>query len=115
MVTALTGSIAPLPQTFVDVAVLLPARCAARLSGGKASSLILGGRDGLPLEPSGVLPSPLALGELLTADPTVTGEHGRQTSSARFALLRGPEKAFPRLPGMPPAGAAVALAGRCTN
>jgi filamentous hemagglutinin family protein len=96
-VTTLSGTLAPLPQAFVNVAELLPARCAARFSGGKASSLVLGGRDGLPLEPGGVLPSPLVLGERLAADPTLTGDPHRQTSAATFALLAGQEKALPRL------------------
>jgi hypothetical protein len=98
-VTSLSGTLAPLPQAFVNVAALLPARCSARLSGVQTSSLVLGGRDGLPAEPGGVLPSPLILGERLMADPTVTGAHGRQTFSARFALLAGQEKALPRLRG----------------
>ena len=100
-VTALTGTLAPLPQTFMDVATLLPARCAARFRGGKASSWVLGGRGGLPLEPGGVLPSPLTLGERLAADPAVTGGPPHAPSPARFALLAAQEKALPRLPGHP--------------
>jgi filamentous hemagglutinin family protein len=100
-VTSLSGTLAPLPQAVVSAAALLPARCAARLSGGRYSSLVLGGRDGLPAEPSGVLPSPLALDERLVADPAVTGAPHRQKSAARFALLPGHEKGLPRL-GCPP-------------
>jgi hypothetical protein len=98
-VTSLSGALAPLPQAFVNVAALFPVRCAARWSGGKASSLVLGGRGGLPLEPGSVLPSPLALGKQLMADLTVTGAPSRQESIARFALLAGHEKTFPRLAG----------------
>jgi filamentous hemagglutinin family protein len=98
-VTSLSGTLAPLPQAFVSAVALLPVRCAARWSGGKASSLVLGGRGGLPLEPGSVLPSPLALGEQLMADLTVTGAPSRQESIARFALLAGHEKTFPRLAG----------------
>jgi large exoprotein involved in heme utilization and adhesion len=98
-VTPLTGTLAPLPQTFMDVATLLPVRCTARFSGGKASSLVLGGRDGLPADPSGVLPSPLTRGERLRADPAVTEGPQQQKSSAKFALLAGHEKALPRLQG----------------
>jgi hypothetical protein len=93
------GAIAPLPQAFVNVATLLPARCAARFSGGKASSLVVGGRDGLPADPSGVLPSPPTLEERLVADPTPTGAPQRPPSAARFALLAGHEKGLPRLAG----------------
>jgi filamentous hemagglutinin family protein len=90
----LSGSLVPLPQTFVNVAALLPARCAARFSGGKASSLALGGRDGLPLDPSGVLPSPLVPEERLAAEPAVIRA---PPSPAKFALLTGADKGFPRL------------------
>ena len=96
-VTTLSGTLAPLPQAFVNVVALLPARCAARLSGGKYSSLVLGGRDALPADPSGVLPSPLALEERLVADPVVIGAPHEQTSAAKFALLTGQEKTLPRI------------------
>jgi filamentous hemagglutinin family protein len=95
--TSLSGTLAPLPQAFVNVAELLPARCAARFRGGKASSLVLGGRGGLPPDPGGVLPSPLVLDERLVADPVLTGAPHRQPSAATFALLAGQEKALPRL------------------
>jgi hypothetical protein len=96
-VTSLSGALAPLPQVFVHVAALLPARCAARLSGGHASSLVLGGRDGFPADPSGVLPSPLVLGERLVADPTLTGAPQRQPFAAWFVLLAAHERGLPRL------------------
>jgi hypothetical protein len=95
-VTALSGIVAPLPQTFVQVAALLPARCAARTQDGRYSSLVLGGRDGLPADPGGVLPSPLGL-ERLVADPAVIGSPHQQTSAAKFALLAGQEKTLPRI------------------
>jgi hypothetical protein len=96
-VTTLSGALAPLPQAFVNVAVLLPARCAARLSGGQTSSLVVGGRDGLPLEPGSLLPSPLVLEERLAADPAMRGAPHQQTSAAKFALLAAHEKGLPRL------------------
>jgi hypothetical protein len=96
-VTSLGGTLAPLPQAFVNVAALLPAQCAARLRGGKASSLVLGGRDGLPADPGGVLPSPLVIEERLAADPALTGMRHQPPSSSRFALLADQEKALPRL------------------
>jgi large exoprotein involved in heme utilization and adhesion len=98
-VTALSGIVAPLPQAVGRVATLLPARCAARFREGKTSSLALGGRGGLPLEPSSVLPSPLVLDERLVADPAVTGAPARQPSAAQFALLAGHEQGLPRLVG----------------
>jgi filamentous hemagglutinin family protein len=113
-VTSLSGTLAPLPQAFVSAAALLPARCAARLSGGHYSSLVLGGRDGLPLDPGGVLPSPLVLDAQLMADPAVTGEHGRQTPPARLALLGGADKVLPRMRGAHlPGGTAAVLNRGC--
>jgi hypothetical protein len=100
-VTNLTGTLAPLPQTFVNVAALLPARCAARFSGGQASSLVLSGRARLPADPSGVLPSPLLLEARLAADPALMGAPPPQPSAGKFALLAAYEKGLTRL-GCPP-------------
>jgi len=58
-VTNLSGTLAPLPAEIVQAAGLLQARCAARLAGGTSGSFVVAGRDGLPLEPGGMLPSPL--------------------------------------------------------
>jgi large exoprotein involved in heme utilization and adhesion len=58
-ITDVSGRIAPLPETPLQAEELLRALCAERLAGGKTSSLALGGRGGLPLEPGGLLPSPL--------------------------------------------------------
>ena len=57
--TNVTGTFAQLPATPLQAAELLRASCAARFGGGKTSSLVVGGRDGLPLEPGGFMPSPL--------------------------------------------------------
>ena len=40
-------------------AALLRASCAARLAEGKTSSLVVAGREGVPLEPGGLMPSAL--------------------------------------------------------
>jgi hypothetical protein len=102
-VTMLSEALAPLPQTFVDVAALLPARCAPRLAGGKFSSLVLGGREGLPPTPDGVLSSPLMLDD-------------RPTPPARGALLRVADKVFPRMRAThSPEGAVAALDRGCLN
>ena len=50
----------PLPERFTSAAVLIRESCIARMRGGNYSSFIVGGRDGLPLEPGGLLPSPLS-------------------------------------------------------
>jgi hypothetical protein len=98
-VTDLGGALAPLPQAFVEVVTLLPARCAARFHGGHTSSLVLGGRSGLPAEPGGLLPSSLALEERLADNPALTGALHRPPSAARFAFLADHEKGLPRLAG----------------
>jgi hypothetical protein len=115
-VTSLSGAIAPLPQALVDVAALLPARCAVRLSGGTYSSLVLGGREGLPLGPAGLLPSPLTLDERLLVDPARTEAPHQQKSTAKFALLTLADKAFPRIRGTHLPGGEVATLDRgCPN
>jgi large exoprotein involved in heme utilization and adhesion len=59
-VTTLSGVVAPLPRDFAAAAAVLRAPCAARLRAGHISSLVVAGRDGVPPEPEGGLPSPLA-------------------------------------------------------
>ena len=60
-ITDVTRKVKPLPKQFTSAAVLLRESCIARIRGGEYSSFIVGGRDGLPLEPGGLLPSPLSL------------------------------------------------------
>jgi hypothetical protein len=115
-ITNLSGVLAPLPAAFVSAAALLPARCAVRLSEGKASSLVVGGRDGLPFDPGGLLPSPLTLDERLMSVPTVTEEPRRQKPTASFALLADEDKVFPRMRGWDWQGSArAALDWRCSK
>jgi filamentous hemagglutinin family protein len=56
----LTSSLVTLPTSYLDVSALLAERCAARLA-GKASSFVMAGRGGMPVEPAGLLPSSAAL------------------------------------------------------
>jgi large exoprotein involved in heme utilization and adhesion len=58
-VTSLSGAVAPLPQAFAQTTELLRSRCVERLREGRVSRLVLGGRDGVPLEPGSLLLSPL--------------------------------------------------------
>jgi hypothetical protein len=58
-VTEVSGVLAPLSPAFSRAAVLLRDRCAERLRQGTMSSFIVRGRDGIPVEPDGFLPSPL--------------------------------------------------------
>jgi filamentous hemagglutinin family protein len=58
-VTDISGAVAPLPQTFAQTPELLRSRCAERWREGTVSRFVLGGRDGVPLEPGSLLLSPL--------------------------------------------------------
>jgi large exoprotein involved in heme utilization and adhesion len=58
-VSNLSGLITPLPQGYLSTAALVEDRCAGRLREGQISSFVVAGRDGMPLQPGGVLPSPL--------------------------------------------------------
>jgi hypothetical protein len=55
----LSGFIAPLQKDFQGAADLLREPCAARARGGEYSSFVIRGRDGLPVQPGSVLPSPI--------------------------------------------------------
>jgi len=84
--TDVTGEVAQLPETPLRATELLRAACAARFVGGKASSLVLGGRDGVPIQPGGLLPSSLYL-----ANEAGTPSTGARISAndlpVRFSLL----------------------------
>jgi filamentous hemagglutinin family protein len=86
--TNVTGSFFQLPSTPLQATELLRASCAARFAGGKASSLVLGGRDGLPLQPGDLLPSPLYVDLASAADTPSTGNKVTgQEPPTRFSLL----------------------------
>jgi hypothetical protein len=59
----LSGAIAPLPESIVEVAALYNAQCAGQ-KGGQFSSFTLQGRDRIPLEPGELLPTPLFMPDL---------------------------------------------------
>ncbi|MDH3598199.1 MAG: filamentous hemagglutinin N-terminal domain-containing protein [Candidatus Tectomicrobia bacterium] len=50
-------SVTPLPQNFAQTTIVLSKPCAEQLRGGQVSSLVQTGRDGVPADPSGGLPS----------------------------------------------------------
>jgi large exoprotein involved in heme utilization and adhesion len=81
--TNVTGTFAQLPAAPLQATELLRASCAARFSGGKASSLVVGGRDGLPLQPGELLPSPLYVTGPSSGDNKSTAEE----IPLRFTLL----------------------------
>ena len=57
--TDVTSSLPELRTDTREAAALLRASCAARLAEGKTSSLVVAGREGVPLEPGGLMPSAL--------------------------------------------------------
>jgi filamentous hemagglutinin family protein len=57
--TDVTSSLPELKADTREAAALLRASCAARLAEGKTSSLVVAGREGVPLEPGGLMPSAL--------------------------------------------------------
>jgi filamentous hemagglutinin family protein len=59
VVNNLSGSLVPLPQGYLNITALSEDRCAGRLREGQVSSFVVAGREGMPLQPGGVLPSPL--------------------------------------------------------
>lgn len=58
-ITEVSGTLTPLREDFKSALALLREPCVARLQRGKYSSFILRGREGLPIEPGNLLPSPL--------------------------------------------------------
>jgi len=70
--TNVEGSVTLLPETPLKATELLRAACAARFAGGKTSSLVVGGRDGLPPQPGDLLPSPLFIASDAATPSTTT-------------------------------------------
>jgi filamentous hemagglutinin family protein len=86
VVTDVSGEVGQLPETPLQANELLRASCAARFAGGKASSLVLGGRDGVPIQPGGLLPSPLYLATD-SGNPTTGMKTSANDPHARFSLV----------------------------
>jgi len=53
-----SGVLKPLPEEYSSADTLLREQCLARLRGGEYSSFVIGGRDGLPVEPGNLMPGP---------------------------------------------------------
>jgi hypothetical protein len=77
-VTDVSGNLAQLSTETLQVATLLQASCAARLAGGKASSLVRAGREGVPPEPEGLLGSPILAEGLPDTRTSWVENHHRQ-------------------------------------
>jgi len=55
----ISGTLAPMQGNFLSAEALLRDRCIARIRGESISSFVVSGRDGLPIRPGSVLPSPI--------------------------------------------------------
>jgi large exoprotein involved in heme utilization and adhesion len=83
--TNLSDSLVQLPDNVLQAATLLRAACTSRVVEGKASSLVVAGREGVPPEPEGLLWSPL---DATLADLSVVQSEGLKTGLfPRFAGL----------------------------
>jgi hypothetical protein len=56
----LAENLTPLPEDYGQAVVFLREPCIARIQGGKYNSLVVGQREAMPIEPGGLLPSPLS-------------------------------------------------------
>jgi large exoprotein involved in heme utilization and adhesion len=88
-VTSLSGAVAPLPQSFARATELLQDRCVERLREGTVSRFVLGGRDGVPLEPGSLLLSPLVPEE--QPGPVPRADTGAGQREAAFVHVGGLE------------------------
>jgi large exoprotein involved in heme utilization and adhesion len=106
-IAGLSGIVTPLPQQFTQAATLLRDRCAARLQEGTVSSLVERGRDGVPANPDGVLPSQLYKAHAESSKPPRIGRQGKiTTASAQRGFSRDADghlqiKDWPVLAGSP--------------
>jgi filamentous hemagglutinin family protein len=87
---SLAATLVPLPDVFLDPTELLREPCAARHREGRASSLIFRRRDGVPVEPDGLLPSPLYDGSNKTSyHPTQTQLYLAASTGAGLSIHGG--------------------------
>ena len=55
--TDVAGTLASLPETFLEAAALMKERCAARKGGESAGSFVWTGRQGVSWSPDGMIPA----------------------------------------------------------
>lgn len=80
------GKIQPLGKAPLQVTALLSQRCAA-IARGEVSSFVVAGRDTLPTEPGGWLPSPLAFGSPEAGAVVQAGNPENSSESIDPAIL----------------------------
>ena len=84
-------SIPRLPQNFAQTTIVLNKPCAEQLRGGQVSSLVKTGRDGVPADPTGGLPS-LMVGVIPGIDESSERGYGQdENPSARRTAPEGSE------------------------
>jgi large exoprotein involved in heme utilization and adhesion len=95
-----SGTVASLPQVFARAGELLRDRCVERVRGSTISRFVLGGRDGVPLEPGSLLLSPPVRAEqpaVARMTESVAGQRevsfgpvgGLESDSTSYLSLRG--------------------------
>src|SRR4029453_11071702 len=118
--TDVTSSLPELKADTREAAALLRASCAARLAEGKTSSLVVAGREGVPLEPGGLMPSalmePSRVAELGSVGSFLTSEWpGLRLAYLDAVCGRGPTPigrqaaVVPRAPGVPPPSSSLSF------
>jgi large exoprotein involved in heme utilization and adhesion len=85
-ITNISSIVGQLPESVLQAATLLRAACATRLAGGQSSSLVVSGREGLPAEPGGALPSPLVAEGPADSGLSLDEGGGHDDLSNRIAL-----------------------------
>jgi large exoprotein involved in heme utilization and adhesion len=85
-ITNVSSVVGQLPESVLQAATLLRAACATRLAGGQSSSLVVSGREGLPAEPGGALPSPLVAEGPADSGLSLDEGGGHDDLSNRIAL-----------------------------
>jgi hypothetical protein len=104
--TNVTSEVVQLPETPLRATELLRAACAARFVGGKTSSLVLAGRDGVPPQPGGLLPSPLYLASKSNSPSTISSSTGLSLPMG-FSLLGSSDRFLNRYSLLPNAKCAL--------
>jgi large exoprotein involved in heme utilization and adhesion len=89
VVNNLSGLITPLPQGYLSTAALSADRCAGRLREGQVSSFVVAGREGMPLQPGGVLPSPLYKAEQVRTQGEPGRNEGRRVMRQELPRIAG--------------------------
>jgi hypothetical protein len=101
LVTNVSGTIAPLPQNFGRELELLRGLCAQRLRGGERSSFAVMRRDGLPIKPGDMLPSPLWIVERRNPEAATLGKSQLAHPARTVGRLAGDVAGQPQIRGWP--------------